>query len=219
MPIAVTIFGVAKRTAPAILCYAFFRLVRGPDDYPAPALPASAQMDGIRRMPIEGFDGLDLVTWDKIFEESATGAIRAELDSGRFSVPQECPIEPGSSITGQPFGPIIIIESQDMVRASGAGVLYVKGIAINDGVDRVRRSLDDAVGPAKAPVILAQLIERISEQSGLGLFFRERRRIGVMDQFYRAQNAVGIHRSLFDVVVAEKPDLRGNEPDAAGQNP
>ncbi|HKN73407.1 MAG TPA: VPA1262 family N-terminal domain-containing protein [Terriglobales bacterium] len=212
VPIAVTIFGVAKRTAPAILCYAFFRLVRGPGDYPGPALPASAQMDGIRRMPIEGFDGVDLVTWDKIFEERATDTIQAELDSGRFSVPQECPIESGSLITGRPFDPVIIIERQDIVRASGSGVLYVKGIAINDGIDRVRRSLDDAVGPAKAPAILAQLIERISEQSGLGLFFREHRRIGVVDQFYRAQNAVGIHGALFDVAIADRPDLRSKEP-------
>ena len=78
MPIAVTVFGVAKRAAPAILCYAFSRFVRGPGNYPPPALPSSAQMDGIRRMPIEGFDGLDLVTWDKIFEEGATDAIQAE---------------------------------------------------------------------------------------------------------------------------------------------
>jgi hypothetical protein len=212
VPTAVTIFGVAKRTAPAVLCYAFFRLVRGPGDYPAPALPTSARLDGIRRMLIEGFDGIDLVTWDKIFEENATDAIQAELDSGQFSVPQECPIESGSLITGQPFGPVIIIERQDIVRASGSGVLYVKGIAIKDGIDRVRRSLDDAVGAAKAPAILAQLIKDISEQSGLGLFFRERRRIGVVDQFYRAQNAVGIHRALFDVAIADKPDLRKKEP-------
>ena len=32
MPIAVTIFGVAKRTAPGNLPYGFFRFVRGPDD-------------------------------------------------------------------------------------------------------------------------------------------------------------------------------------------
>ena len=62
MPIAVTIFGVVKRDNPALFCYAFFRLVRGPGCYPAPLLPASAQINSIRRIPIEGFDGLDLMT-------------------------------------------------------------------------------------------------------------------------------------------------------------
>lgn len=212
MPIAVTIFGVAKRAAPAMLSYAFCRFVRGPGDYPAPALPASVQIDGIRRMPLHQFHDLDLVTWDKILEESATDAIQADLDNGRFTVPPQCPIEPGASIAGLPFGPVIISESQDMVRASGTGVLYVKGIAVTDGIERVRRSLDDTVGPASAPAVLAQLIHSISEQSGLGLFFRERRRIGVVDLFYRAQNLVGVHRTLFDVVIADKPDLRSKEP-------
>ena len=143
--------------------------------------------------------------------ESSTDAIQAELESGQFRIPQECPVEPGNSITGLQFGPVIIMENQNRVRASGTGVLYLKGIAINDGVDRVRQYLDDAVGPAKAPAFLAQLIERISELSGLGHFFGERQRIGVLDQFYRAHNVDGIQRPIFDVSV-DKPALRSKEP-------
>jgi len=212
MPMAITIFGIATEKNPAIFCYAFLRFVRGPGAYPAPVLPSSAQKDGIRRMPIEDAEGLELVTWDKIFDDSAIDTIQAELDGGRFSVPQECPIDPGSSITGQAFGPVIIMESRDMFRATGTGVLYVKGIAVNQGTDRVTRGLDDAVGSVKSRAILARLIDRISEQSGLGSFFRETRRIGVIDQFYRAQNVVGVHRALFDVAIADKHEVRSKEP-------
>ena len=74
-------------------------------------------------------EGLDLVTWEKIFDDSATDVIQAELDSGRFSVPQECPIEPGSSITGQPFGPVIIMESRDMFRAAGTDEGHIRSRA------------------------------------------------------------------------------------------
>jgi len=136
---AITIFGIANGADPAIFTYGFFHFVRGPGAYPAPALPSNAPTDGVRRMPIEDAEGLDLVTWEKIFDDSATDVIQAELDSGRFSVPPGCLIEPGSSITGQPFGPVIIMETGDMFRAAGTGVLYVKGMAVNQGIDRVKR--------------------------------------------------------------------------------
>jgi len=210
MPIAVTVFGVAKRGAPSIFCYAFFRDVRGPGDYPAPTLPTSIPIDGIRRLPIDGFD-LELVTWDKIFDEGTDGSLQSELDSGRFSIPAECPIESNTLISGQPFGPILIAERSDRIRTSGTGILYVKGFAVGDGIDRVTGSIAAAIGPAKAPIALMQVIELIASQSGLGLFFTERRRIGVVDQFYRAQNVAGIHGTLFDV-IADKPDFRSKNP-------
>jgi hypothetical protein len=212
MPLAITIFGIVSGTAPAIFTYGFFHFVRGPGAYPPPTLPSNAPTDGMRRIPIEGAEGLDLVTWEKIFDDSATEVIQAELDGGRFSIPQECPIEPGSSIGGQPFGPVIIMEGGDIFRATGTGVLYVKGIAVNQGIDRVKRGLDDSVGPVKSRAVLAQLIELISNQSGLGQFFRESRRIGVIDQFYRTQNVMGLHSALFDAALADKPNMRTKEP-------
>jgi hypothetical protein len=211
VPIAVTIFGVAKGDAPATFCYAFLRLVRGHGSYPVPTLPMSAQKDGVQRMLIEGSDGLDLLTWDNILEESAHDSIQTELDSGRFSPPIKCPIDSGNSLTGQPFGPVIILEDNDKASISGAGVLYVKGIAVDYGIDRVRHTLDNTVGPAKTPAILSRLIELISEQSGLGLFSSGHRRIGVVDQFYRAMNVVEVQRSLFDV-SADKYNLQTKEP-------
>jgi hypothetical protein len=211
MPIAVTIFGFAKRGNPAIFCYAFLRLVRGPGRYPVPALPSNSQLDGTRRIPIEGWDDIDLITWDKLFEGSAIEVIERGLDSGRFLLPEKSPVKPGQLITGQPFGPVILLESYDELTGSGAGVLYVKGIVVNDGIDQVRRGLNNAVGPAKTPAILRDIIELISIQSGLKVFLMERLRIGVVDQFYRAQHVVGIPKTLFSV-SGDKPDLRSREP-------
>ena len=185
MPTAITIFGVAKGAAPSELCYAYMRLVRGPGAYPAPTLPSAAQKNGTRRIPIEEFEGLNLLTWDTILEDSASETLQAELNSGRFSIPQECPIEPGKLIPGQPFVPVIIMESHDMVRATGTGALYVKGMAIDQGVDRVTRGLNEAIGPVKSQAVLARLIELISEQSGLGPFFKENRRIGAIGKIRR----------------------------------
>jgi hypothetical protein len=212
VPTAITIFGVANGADPAVFIYGFLHLVRGPGAYPAPTLPSSAHVDRIWRTPIEDVEGIHLVTWDNIFDDSAADAILGELESGRFSVPQECPIEPGGSITGQPFGPIIVTESHDMFRATGTGVLFVRGIAITQGIERVTRCLNDGVGPAKSRAVLAQLIERISEQSGLNSFFREGGRVGIIDHFYRWQNIAGVQDVLFDIGIADKSDLRSKKP-------
>ena len=210
VPLAITVFGVAKRQAEATLCYAFIRFVRGAGNYPAPTLPKNGVADGDRRIPIEGYE-LELLAWDKIFEDTAAYAVQAELDNGRFTVPRECPVEPGSSINGQPFGPVIIMERQDRIRVSGTGLLYMNGIAVNDGIERVKRNLDRSVDPAIAPAVLGQMIELIAEQSGLGPVFIERRRIGGVDQFYRAQTGADRDGALF-VVIAEMLDFRRREP-------
>jgi hypothetical protein len=111
MPTAITLFGIADGTDPVVFVYGFSHLVRGAGAYPAPTLPSSAAANSIWRTPIGDVEGLHLVTWDTIFDDSVTDAILRELESGRFSIPRECPIEPGCSITGQPFGPVIVIRS------------------------------------------------------------------------------------------------------------
>jgi hypothetical protein len=151
------------------------------------------------------------LTWDKILEDSAGAAADAELKNGRFTIPAGCPIEGGKEILGSVFGPILIMEAHERIRASGAGILHVMGIARNDGVAHVKQKLDEAVTPAVGPAVLAQLIEMIAVQSGLGAFFNGRRRIGIIDRFSRAQAAADKDGPLF-VVRPEKPDFRSREP-------
>jgi hypothetical protein len=184
--------------------------VRGPGKYPTPALPGDVPLDGVRRIPIEGYE-VELITWDKIFDTAAAEAADVELKKGRFIIPADCPIEGGKEILGNAFGPILIMEAHERIRASGAGLLHATGIARNDGVAHVKQKLDEAVTPAMGPAVLAQLIEMIAAQSGLGAFFKERRRIGVIDRFSRAQAAVDKDGPLF-VVRPEKPDFRSREP-------
>jgi hypothetical protein len=211
MPLALTIFGVAKGSSPGALCYTYARFVRGPGNYPAPALPSSIRRDGVWRVPLAGSDDIDVVIWDKIFDEDATNIVQAQINSGRFVIPAECPIEPGAEIAGQSFGPIIVAEKNERVRVAGTGVLYVRGIAIDGGLDRVTRCVESVVGAAKAPEALARLIECVTEQSGLGLFFQEGRRLGVVDLLYRARNEAGILGPLFNV-SADKTDWRSRGP-------
>ena len=103
------------------------------------------------------------------------------------------------------------MERQDRVRVSGTGLLYLKGLAINDGIERVKRSLDRAIDPAITPAVLEKIIELIAVQSGLGPVFVERRRIGGIDKFYRGQTGAGCDGALF-VVIAEMPEYPPREP-------
>ena len=114
-------------------------------------------------------------------------------------------------MVGSAFGPIIIMEAYERIRASGAGILNAIGLARTDGVENVRRKLDEAVTSAATPAVLAQLIEMIAVQSGLGAFFKERRRIGVIDWLSRAQTESHNDGPLF-VVIPEKPDFRRRGP-------
>lgn len=210
MAIGLTIFGVAKRGGDAAFCYGFIRPVRGSGKYPAPALPRDVRLDGIRRIPIEGYEA-ELITWDGFLDERAGDTVAAELTKGRLIVPTACPVEGGKEIAGSAFGPIIIMEAYERIRASGSGILSAIGLARTDGVENVRRKLDEAVTPAATPAVLAQLIEMIAVQSGLGAFFKERRRIGVMDWLSRAQAEADNDGPLF-VVIPEKPDFRRRNP-------
>lgn len=210
MNVGITIFGVAKRDAEAAFCYAFLRPVRGPGHYPSPALPKDVRKDGTRRIPIEGYE-LDLITWDKFLDDSADATIQAELKEGRFTVPAGCPIEAGRILPGMSFGPLLIMEAHERIRVSGTGILHLSGLACEDGIERASQKLVEAVGRPMAPAALAHLIPLIAVQSGLGSFFTERRRIGVIDRFSRTQVLAGHDGPLF-VGIPEKPDLRSREP-------
>src|ERR1035441_8108360 len=128
MPLAVTIFGVGESASPPVFCYAFFRLIRGAGEYPAPGLPENRTNDP-QRTPIDGTN-LELVAWDSTFDETAASGIQSELDQGQFTIPVASPIEPGELISGAPFGPIALAEHSNELRVSGAGVLNLKGIAV-----------------------------------------------------------------------------------------
>jgi hypothetical protein len=97
MPIAISVFGVGKRGTCATFCYAFIRLIRGSGDYPTPTLPDDASRDGITRMRLLDFEEIDLTTWDRTFSEEAKTGVLADLAEGRLALPQECPIEPGTT--------------------------------------------------------------------------------------------------------------------------
>jgi hypothetical protein len=208
---AITVFGVGGKNKPAVVCYVYMRSIRGSGDYPAPVLPKSAQRDGLRRLSIADFNDLGLFTWDKLLDESAAPAIRAQLDAGLFVVPKECPMESGQEIKGQAFGPLIIAEKNVRVGVSGTGFLYARGIAIDGGLNRLTDCIESIIGAAEAPAALKRVIELVTDQTGLGLIFKERRRLGVADFFCRAQDDASLHGMLFNVMV-DKPGFRDRKP-------
>lgn len=212
MPIALTIFGIpTKKARNAILCYAYSRDVRGPGQYPEPTLPKDSQSDGTTRLPLEGFESLELICWDKILDDQEASELLKNLDKNQFSVPNDCPIEGGVNLPGQFCTPNMVDENRSWVRSSGSGILWCRTLALASGMDRISENLAELVGAGRTPAALLKIIELIAQQSGLGEIFQNGRRIGLLDHFYREENDLAFFGPLL-IVVAEKPDLRGNTP-------
>src|ERR1700751_2321962 len=206
MPVAISVFGVGKQGSRPTFCYAFIRLIRGSGDYPPPTLPDDASGDGVTRTLLPDFEQVELTTWDRTLNEEAKNGVLAGLAEGRLALPQECPVGPGTTLSGMIYEAIIVREENDRLRISGTGILRFKGFVIDGAIDPIFAQLVEAVGIASAPASLAQLIQLIATPSGLGSFFKDRRRLGAVDRFYQRKDDERYYEPLFNV-APEKLDL------------
>lgn len=208
--LAGTIFGVAERGSLGILVYTYLRQVRGHGDYPPPLGSRDVPDDTITSRKLDGSE-LEVVIWDKLFGEAEGKKVLAELQAGRFFIPAESPVEPSSLIEGQPFGPIVITERVYKVRTSGAGLLRASGIALKDGVGRIRSYLETFMETGEIAAVLPLIFNIIKDESGLGTVYAERRRLSCVELFARADNDPSRTGPLFNVRL-EKPGFRSKAP-------
>jgi hypothetical protein len=183
MPLALTVFGVGKPGEQGRVCYAFVRSVRGPGNYPKPTLPKAAQTDPIRCTRLVGFD-LEMVAWDHVLDEGMP-AIEEAFSSGRLQIPSACPVEGARLLEGPIFGPLLLDEKPYRFRFAGVGNLLVRGMSIAGEPAGLLQHLSAAVGKYKLPRALAQLVDLLAVETGLGEFFIERRRLGRFCQHLR----------------------------------
>jgi hypothetical protein len=198
MPLSLSIFGISNSGLAPVFCYAFLRLIRGSGEYPPPSLSENRTVPP-ERTPIES-SNLELVAWDTTFDDEAATNIRLKLDQGQFAIPTTSPIEPGRTLLGDPFGPVLIADRFIELRVSGTGVLSLKGSVVSNAVSQVIQTVREAVGEGEAPTCLNRLMTLIAEQSGENEFFTESRRLGVIDHFYRPSAGVGDATSILEPV-------------------
>jgi hypothetical protein len=211
MTAALTVFGVCVPGGPPVFCYALLRPVLGVGDYPPPTLPAGLTATRLTRTPLAGFDAVDFLGWDCMVEGSQQQAILDALAGGRFSIPQECPVEPGREFIGALCEPSLIFEYPNWVRTSGTGILRLQSLIFEGILDPIAAVLTDAVGVGKVPSALLALIEMVAVQSGLNEAFQDRRRIGTIDRFWRDEASGPLCGPLLDI-VPQKPDFRNRSP-------
>lgn len=210
MPIALTVFGISIDSNDLKPCYVLLRTVRGPGEYPRPTLPRSAGIDCLHRTPVVD-TALWVVTWDKILSKTEELAIQNEVDQGRLTIPAECPIGSGETITGLPFGPLIMDEQHQRARITGIGALYRKGFASDRLFVSIQDLLNQRLEPGTAPKALNTLISKIGALSGIDGIFKKNRNLAMVDYFYRAAPNTAIDGPLFEV-IPKKPDFRTKAP-------
>jgi hypothetical protein len=138
-------------------------------------------------------------------------AVLGPFSGGQFSIPQECPIEPGRELAGGLSEPSLTFEYPNWIRTSGTGMLRRQSLIFEGILDPIAAALTDAVGVGKAPAALLALIEMVAVQSGLNEVFRDGRRIGSIDRFWRDEADCPVPGPLLDV-VPEKSDFRSRSP-------
>jgi hypothetical protein len=183
MPLALTVFGISQNGLDPALCYVLLRTVRGPGVYPRPTMPKDVRLDGIS-YPVLLDTTLELITWDKIITEVEEAGVQSAIDEGRLLLPPECPVCPGQTITGLPFGPVIAEEEFQIARISGVGLLYRKGIATEAPLNALKDALNKNLKPGIAPKAVEALVARIGAVSGIAEFFQKRRPLGGVDYFF-----------------------------------
>jgi hypothetical protein len=210
MPLALTVFGISQDGLDPALCYVLLRTVRGPGVYPRPTMPKDIRVDGISH-PVLLDTTLELITWDKIISDAEQVGVQSAIDEGRLALPPECPVCPGQTITGLPFGPLIAEEEFQIARISGVGLLYRKGIATEGPLTALKDALNKRLRRGTGPRAVEALVARIGAASGIAELFQKRRPIGGVDYFYRAPATRYLDGPLFDV-VPETLDPRTRAP-------
>src|SRR5271166_1043794 len=99
MTLALTVFGFVAKGLDPTLCYVLLRTVRGSGAYPEPTLPRGTAVDGSSRSVVPGTP-LELIVWDKFIPAAEEAGIQSAIDMGHLTLPAECPIAAGQTITG-----------------------------------------------------------------------------------------------------------------------
>src|SRR5215470_12140245 len=175
MTIALTIFGIGAPGGTAVFCYAFLRTVRGPGNYPSRALPKDVGSARTTRLPLAGIDRIELTGWDCAIEEAQEETILDAFAQGRFSIPSDCPIDPGRTLTGAPYEPALAFEAGTWARVGGTGMLRLQGLVPDGVLEAVSTTLNNAVGVGETPAALSALIDAVGAQSDLRELFKGRR--------------------------------------------
>jgi len=119
MDTALIVMGVAVPGGAPVFCYAQLRSVIAAGDYGPLTLPRSAAPANHRRVAV--MKALEVVSWRRSLSDDELAAFRSGLSAGAVSLPDDCPIEPGKTITGETFPDTYILETSDYVPVAGAG--------------------------------------------------------------------------------------------------
>jgi hypothetical protein len=144
-------------------------------------------------------------------EQAQKLVVLDDFAEGRFLIPSECPIEPGRNLTGALCEPSYLYEELNRAQISGTGMLLIQGLVPEGTLDTFTSSLSDAVGVGTSPAALLAVIDAIAVQTGLKEVFQDRRRIGMVDRFWRSEAEGELPGPLLKV-VPEKPDFRTRNP-------
>jgi hypothetical protein len=149
-----------------------------------------------------------MVAWDHVLD-GGMPAIEEAFSSGRLQIPSACPVEGARLLEGPIFGPLLLDEKPYRFRFTGVGNLLVRGMSIAGEPAGLLQHLSAAVGKYKLPRALAQLVDLLAVETGLGEFFIERRRLGLIEHVYRLDNG---QQALSLEIHQDVPDLRSRDP-------
>ncbi|WP_460130251.1 VPA1262 family N-terminal domain-containing protein [Pseudomonas sp. S3_A09] len=210
MSVAITVFGVSINLQNPIVCYVLLRSVRGSGAYPKPHLPSKLGDNEAYSTALPD-SSATLLVWEKILSSEEEVFILSDMGCGQISIPDECPIAGGNTITGAPFGPLVIDEGAQRTSVTGVGSLCRKGIAGEQIFNEVLKELNEQLVQGTLPKVLQAIILKIGELSGLGEVLESRQVIGVVDFFYRRTFVDGLDGPLFEI-LSNRPSLRTRDP-------
>nr|WP_312448391.1 VPA1262 family N-terminal domain-containing protein [Brevundimonas naejangsanensis] len=206
MDTALIVMGVAVPGGAPVFCYAQLRSVIAAGDYGPLTLPRSAAPANHRRVAV--MKALEVVSWRRRLSDDELAAFRSGLSAGAVSLPDDCPIEPGKTITGETFPDTYILETSDYVPVAGAGVLTSRGLCSADAVPDIVNLLIAAFGRAEVGEGVQALLTAIDDEIGSPNLVAETRRLGVVEDLRRSSSATAA--DLLRVAVV-KVDARSDD--------
>lgn len=208
MPIVLSIFGVAAPQGTASFCYAQLRTAGTLGRYARPSLPASAVSRELSRSYPEQRT-FELQVWDTILGKEESLQVEADLASGSLRVPSNCPIQPGTVLTGAVFADTLLLERGGRVSVEGAGALSTRGFAVAGGAENVIAALQIIRGGKAVGAELTDLLALMDREAGLRDFVVATRRLGVVEHLTRRLPDASEGPIKAGIV---KPDIRSQEP-------
>ncbi|WP_131931449.1 VPA1262 family N-terminal domain-containing protein [Burkholderia sp. SRS-25] len=204
MPTAITVFGLADPQLAPTVCHVELRSVRGSGAYPPPHLPRDFHVREGGCIAIPGTE-LELVTWDELITADQETKLLADIEQGTFCIPDDCPIAGGQTISGQPYGPLVIEEWWNSAPISGVGLLYRSGIATTSLLQALVERLEVTQFHGTVPKALKAIESIVGSMSGVAGVLGARQSFGSIAYFSRLDATANVDGPLFDIVPV-KPD-------------